>query len=236
MFFLLFINLCFSICNSIKIGENNVVYPNTTIELDNNFDYNIEYYNNSLWFNSGINLTNKNNISYYNFLDYKKFKLRLKFNKTNYSNNFSNNFSLAYIDADYHINNKIIHINWKNINFKSNNSLFLDYYFNNKFNKPLFTEIKIKNTHIINITKFIQKYLIFGFILIVRSNDYKIETIIPINYDKLIEIYTNNTHSRTSLCIYKFCNHDVKKKSQTCINNKIYKSVCHAVCHNEKFN
>ena len=42
-------------------------------------------------------------------------------------------------------------------------------------------------------------------------------------------------HNSYTYCIDNFCSKSIKRRYQICVNNKIYKSICHAICYHEYF-
>ena len=196
------------------------------LNIINNYSYsNPQYYSNSKWNNIDNENIDYNNL-YNSLLNYKTNEIRLN-NKSNILN-----FRLAYITLDVTINNTFININWENINFKDNSSLYIDFYYLNKTTPfhPM-TNYNIYNRHHLNIHQFIKQFIFFDFYIKVKSNKYNLETYRFIDFNNLIKIYTNNTHfTGPSYCITYYCNKNIKKSSQVCYNDIIYKSACHAVC------
>ena len=228
------LTIFFFIINLYLVNSNNIIYPKTIIKLDDTYNYTIQYKNNSIWINSNIEVNNT--IIYNNLLEYKKFDIRISNNSCIECDN-SNIYNIAHIDMSYNINknNNTLNIHWKNINFNDTNNFFLDYYFfDKKYNHPRFNEKKINNIHSLNLTNVVNNLLIYDFNVVVKSRKYKVSNIIHIKFDNLINVYTDNKHSKTSYCISRYCLKP-KKKNQICINNKIYKSVCYSICHNEYF-
>ena len=81
LFFLFIIKLCILQSNSLiinNIGENNILYPTT--KINNNINNNIvQYYNNSLWIDSNIYLTNSSGANYNNLLNFSNLSVIIFF-------------------------------------------------------------------------------------------------------------------------------------------------------------
>ena len=231
-----------SINQNTLINVNNVIYPNSTLFSHNiirDYNYNLQYYNNT-WLDNQINYTIDKNINYNELYNFKEYKLRYKFiDRENENLYYSNNFTIAYINASYTINdlNNEILLKWNNINFIGNNSLYLNYYYHNKIYKyENFNEININNIHIIDLNDILKKLFVLNFTFVIKNNDYNIKEYIHFDHNNLTRILTNKTHTSKSYCLINYCKNNLGKEAEICINNKIYKSFCHAFCYNENFN
>lgn len=197
------------------------IFPDN-IDIPLNVDY--SYQNNSIWY--PIDLTH--NETLYNQL------YKYRYNNINcYNSNTNNNslLKLAYIDIDTAINSTHINIIWKNMNFKSDNSLYIDYYyFNINDNYPYFTETNLGNTHTINLESLFKNFIFSNFSIEIRSNKYNVKTIKHFKHNDVVKIYSNNTHTSSSLCLYNFCSKININTTRICYDGKIYSSGCYLLC------
>jgi len=229
-----------SISQNTLINVNNVIYPNSTLvnhNITQEYNYNLQYYNNT-WLNDQINYNITKNIDYDTLYHFKEYKLRYKFIK-NENIYYSNYFKIAYINASYVINNlnNEILLKWNNVNFNGNNSLYLNYYYHDKiFKYENFNEININNIHIIDLNDILKKLFILNFTFVIKNNNYDIKEYLHFDHNNLTKILTNKTHTSRSYCLMNFCKNNLDKKAEICINNRNYKSFCHAFCYNENFN
>ena len=180
-FFLsIFLNSRVSSLPQSKVSIDPVLYPNNTINYDisttTNYSYNLEYLDNGNWIEDHKTLFKPFIINYNNLVDYKNDTLRYRFLFLNENEIiYSNTFKLAHIDMRYSINkiNKTIDIEWNNVNFIGNNSLYLDYYFGSESYTDIeFREENIKNRHNINITHIVENYMLYKVVFIIK-NDYR---------------------------------------------------------------
>ena len=229
--------------SSVLLDEVIFPYHNYSLNTNNSSinisKYSYQYFNNynSLWIDSDKFHNSEFNVDYTELYKHRNTSLRYKFIDENTNQlYFSNKFKLAYIDLDYYFNNKTktLNIEWNNTNFNDNNSLYMDYYYDDiQITHSKFKKENISNRYRLNISNFINNYFVFEFDLIVKSNVYNIEERIKLDHNDLVKLLYGNKHSSKSICIDKYCNPLIKPEWQICKNNKIYKSVCYAVCSGE---
>ena len=247
IFLLLAYNINTYVCMEESLLFDNVIFPNKDYSpINKTFSSYTIQYNNKTWQNTSYVYTPPFSVIYKDLYSFKKYKLRYKFmNETltkqkKYKKEYTTSpFNVAYIDCYLHFNKsyEIVEIIWDNRYFNDNNSIFIDYYYNynNKVSESLLKKFNAPNTISLNMTHLIHDYIVYKFDIIVKSNNYNISKKITLFHDDLVKLRYNENISSSELCKLKYCNNTIQPIWQVCINDKIYSSVCYAVCHHEPF-